>query len=176
MKVMIVCADGLEECEALVTYDLLFRAGIEVDLVGLKEDVISSHLLHFQVDKTIQEINYEEYDCLILPGGMPGVKNLSENKILDLLIDKFIQEDKYICAICAAPSILINKGLLKDEEFNCYPGFENNLKPNENNVVIKDKIITAKALGSAFEFGHAIISELLNKEKADEVFNQIYYH
>ncbi|MBP5279826.1 MAG: DJ-1/PfpI family protein, partial [Erysipelotrichaceae bacterium] len=105
MKTMIIVNDGLEECEALITYDLLYRAGIEVELVGFTKEITSSHKVVFKADKLLDEIDPSEYECLILPGGMPGTLNLENDERVQKLIDQFIKEDKYVCAICAAPSI-----------------------------------------------------------------------
>ena len=118
MKAMIIVSNGLEECEALVTYDLLYRAGIDVKLVGLNKTVVSSHNVSFEAHETIDDIDPSAYDCLILPGGMPGTKNLENDQRVQDLIDYFVKEDRYIAAICAAPSLLIHKGLGAAFEFS----------------------------------------------------------
>ena len=175
MKAMIIVNDGLEECEALLTYDLLFRAGIQCDLVGFTKTIHSSHNVTFEAHKLLDEIDETEYDCLILPGGMPGTIHLQEDQRVQKLIDRFVKEDRYIAAICAAPSILIHKGLLNDKKFICYPGFEENLQPVKEKAVIDGKYITGKGLGAAFEFSYLIIKELLNEEKAKEVLDKVQY-
>ena len=121
MKTMIIVTNGLEECEALITYDMLYRAGIEVDLVGLTDEVESSHKVIFKAHKSINDVDTNEYNCLVLPGGMPGTLNLENDKRVQNSIDLFVKEDKYVCAICAAPSILIHKGLLQNNKFICFP-------------------------------------------------------
>lgn len=176
MKAMIIVSDGLEECEALVTYDLLYRAGIGVELIGTKPEITSSHQVTFQSHKTIDEIDPLLYDCLILPGGMPGTKNLENDDRVQKLIDLFVKEDRYIAAICAAPSILIHKGLLKDKKFICFPGFESGLEPADVKAIQDSKFITGKGLGAAFEFSYLIIKNLLSEEKAEEVLKAIQYH
>lgn len=175
MKVAIICAQGLEECEALVIYDLLYRANIDTKLIGLEKEVTSSHNVTFQTHLTIDEFKPEEYDCLFLPGGMPGTLNLEASKKVLEMIDYFFSSGKYIAAICAAPSILIHKGLVKEGKFICFPGFENGLKTAECKTTIDEKIITGKGLGAAFEMGHLIIETLVGKEKADEVIKKIQY-
>ena len=175
MKTMIIVSDGLEECEALVTYDLLYRAGIEVELVGLQSQICSSHNVRFQAHVLLDEIDPADYDCLILPGGMPGTRNLEENDRVRELIDLFVQEDKYIAAICAAPSLLLHKGLLKEGRFICYPGFEGDLRPADVSVCQDGRIITGKGLGAAIDFGLLIIENLAGKEKAREVAAKIQY-
>ena len=175
MKTMIIVNDGLEECEALVTYDLLYRAGIETDLVGFTEEILSSHKVTFKAHRLLDEIDPDEYDCLILPGGMPGTLNLENDSRVQDLIDYFAKKDKYIAAICAAPSILIHKGLLNGKKFICFPGFEGDLTPEKEKAVIDGRFITGKGLGAAFEFSYLIIKTLLNEDKAKEVLNKIQY-
>lgn len=175
MKTMIIVSNGLEECEALVTYDLLYRAGIDVELVGLSKEIESSHKVVFKANKLIDEINPDDYECLVLPGGMPGTKNLENDERVQHLIDLFVKQDKYVCAICAAPSILIHKGLLNNRKFICFPGFENGLTPANEKAVQDNKFITGKGLGAAFEFSYLIIKNLINEEKAKEVLDKIQY-
>ena len=175
MKTMIIVTQGLEECEALLTYDLLYRAGIDTDLVGLQSEITSSHNVTFKPHKLIDEIDENEYDCLILPGGMPGTLNLEKDDRVSKLIDKFVEQNKYIAAICAAPSILIHKGLLQNNKFICFPGFENGLTPANEKAVQDNKFITGKGLGAAFEFSYLIIKNLINEDKASEVIAKIQY-
>ena len=175
MKTMIIVADGLEECEALMTYDLLFRAGIDVELVGLTGEIRSSHNVVFKAQKLIDEIDPDEYECLVLPGGMPGTLNLEHDQRVQDLIDRFVSEDKYVAAICAAPSILIHKNLLHENRFICFPGFENGLVPAKEIAVKDGRFITGKGLGAAVEFSCLIIEALVGKEKADEVRERIQY-
>lgn len=175
MKTMILVTQGLEECEALVVYDLLFRAGIETDLVGLQNEIVSSHNVTFKPHKMIDEINPDEYDCLVLPGGMPGTLNLEKDDRVQKLIDIFVTQNKYIAAICAAPSILIHKGLLQNNKFICFPGFENGLTPANQKAVQDNKFITGKGLGAAFEFSYLIIKNLISEDKALEVISKIQY-
>ena len=175
MKTMILVTNGLEECEALVTYDLLFRAGIETELVGLDSEIVSSHNVTFKPHKFIDDIDPNEYDCLVLPGGMPGTINLENDQRVQNLIDIFVRDDKYIAAICAAPSILIHKGLLQNNKFICFPGFENGLIPENKKATQDKKFITGKGLGAAFEFSYLIISNLISESKAKEVLDKIQY-
>ena len=175
MKTMILVTDGLEECEALMTYDLLYRAGIEVELVGTDRSIRSSHNVVFETHRLLNEIDPEEYECLVLPGGMPGTVNLEKNEKVQELIDLFVSEGKYIAAICAAPSILIHKNLLHDERFICFPGFENGMIPAKEKAVRDGRIITGKGLGAAVEFSYLIIESLVGKEKAEEVLERIQF-
>lgn len=175
MKALIVCERGLEECEALIVYDLLTRAGIKTVLAGPAQYITSSHNLTFKIDEPLGLINSKEYNCLILPGGMPGTTNLQNNKDVDKLIDDFTKEGKLICAICAAPSILLNKGLLKDNEFTCFPGFEGNHKSTNEKVHVHKNYITGKGMGCAVEFGLKIIEVLLGSGNSEAIKKKIQY-
>ena len=104
MKAGIICTNGLEECEALVTYDLLYRAGIEVKLIGTDKIIKSSHNVEFISQILIDDFDYQNYDCLILPGGMPGTKNLEANRKVSDIIDYFVDNGKL--TIMVWPSIM----------------------------------------------------------------------
>ncbi|MBR0461938.1 MAG: DJ-1/PfpI family protein [Erysipelotrichaceae bacterium] len=175
MKAAILCAPGLEECEALITYDVLFRAGIDVKLVGLEDEIVSSHNVRFMPHLNIDDLEYEDCDCLVLPGGMPGTLNLEKDERVQELIDRFVKDGKYVAAICAAPSILIHKGLINSERFVCYPGFENDLKPAAGKSFTDNKMITGKGVGAAFEFGYEIVKALAGEDKAKETLAKTQY-
>lgn len=176
-KTAIFIANGLEECEALNTADLLKRAGIRVDLVSVEDtkDIVSSHNLHFMTDMMIDDINIYEYDALILPGGLKGTQTLSVNDKVLSYLKQFHKEGRLIAAICAAPSIFVKEGYVRDNYFSVYPGFECGLKTSGLKVSVDNNVITAKGLGASFEFAHAIISYLLDKEAADNVLKEIQY-
>ena len=175
MNIAILCADGLEECEALLIYDLLFRANLNPKLIGLEKEITSSHNLTFKCDLQISEFIYQNYDAIILPGGIPGTYNLEKNEKVQEIIDYFVENNKLIAAICAAPSILIHKELLNDNEFTCYPGFEENKKAINIKAIRHNNFITARGLGAEFEFAYEIIKYLENEEKAKEILNKIQY-
>ncbi len=175
MKIGIICAPGVEECEALLVYDLLYRAKLDVKLIGLEKQIESSHKVIFNTNMTIDEFDYQNYDCVILPGGMPGTLNLEANTTVKKIIDYFVENNKLIAAICAAPSILNHKGLLKEERFSCYPGFECGLKSSDKKAIKEGNIITAKGLGAEFEFAYEIIKALINEQVAKETLEKVQY-
>lgn len=175
MKVGIICAQGLEECEALIVYDLLYRSEIDVKLVGLENEIVSSHNVNFKTHLHIDDFKYEEYDAIVLPGGMPGTLNLENDPRVNKIIDYYVANHKLIAAICAAPSILIHKGLLKPLHFTCYPGFECGLKPANKKAIKDNNIITGIGLGGAFDFAYLIIEALLDQECANKVYERIKY-
>lgn len=167
-------ADGFEETEALAPIDILRRAGIPVTTVGVGGDVIrGSHNIRVTADMHIDdfEIN-EDLQGVILPGGMPGVKNLyAEERVLDA-VSHCASRGLYVCAICAAPSIPGKMGLLKGKKATCFPGFEDDLlgaQFSADKVVIDGKFITAKGAGCALEFGIAIVSQVESKDEAHRV-------
>jgi len=175
MSVALLCVNGLEECEALVTRDLLIRSGIEVLMLGESKTIKSSHNLTFECDDLISNYKDDIFEAIILPGGMPGTLNLEANDDVQHMIDNHIANNAYVAAICAAPSILLHKELLNDNEFTCYPGFEGELIRKEEKCVKTGKFITACGLGGVNEFAYEIISSLKSKKDADDVFKKILF-
>ncbi len=179
-KVYAFLADGLEEVEALMVIDLLRRTKkLDVVTVSIKEDKLikSSHNIKFYADETIGDINFDEGDCIFLPGGMPGTTNLGACDLLCEQIRKYNEEGKYLCAICAAPSVLGVNGVLENKNATCYPGFEDklNCKQAGGSVVTDQNVTTANGLGSALELGLEMITQLVSKEDADAVAGAIQY-
>ena len=173
-------ADGMEEVEALMVIDLLRRTKqLNVVTVSIKEELMieSSHGIRLFADKNIDEIDFEQGDCIFLPGGMPGTTNLSQCKVLAEEILKYNSEHKLLTAICAAPSIYGQLGLLKDKKATCYPSFADKMDCKEygGSVVKDDNFITANGLGAALELGLEIIATMLNEEEAEKVANAIQY-
>ena len=126
-------ADGLEEVECLMVVDLLRRAKLNVVTVSIKEELMveSSHKVKFFADKTIDEIDFEQGDCIFLPGGMPGTTNLSECGTLKDHIIKYNEQGKWLAAICAAPSIFSSLGILKDKKATSFPSFADKMDCKE---------------------------------------------
>ena len=156
--IYVFLANGFEEIEALAVVDVLRRAELDVLTVGVGEDfVIGSHQIPVACD--IPEKNLildEKVEAIVLPGGMPGTLNLEKSAVVQKAIDWAVENNKLVCAICAAPSILGHKGLLEGKKATCFPGFEEELFGAEisKEYVVKDgNFITAKGMGSAIEFG-----------------------
>lgn len=170
--VYVFLAEGFEEVEALAPVDILRRSGIDVKTVGINSNIIrGSHSIPVITDLDINEIEPDEsIDMIVLPGGMPGTLNLEANEKVLSFIDYCVANDIYISAICAAPSILGHKGILKGKKATCFPGFESELNGatvTEDLVVNDGKITTAKGAGAAVKFGLALVSLLSGKEKAE---------
>lgn len=173
---MIYCflADGFEELEAIAPIDMLKRAGVEVITVGVTgKNVTGSHGITFVADITNDEIKLSQsLEAIILPGGMPGTLNLEKSETVQRAIDFAVSENKYVCAICAAPSILGHKGLLKGKKATAFPGFEKDLEGAviAQEYVCRDgRFITARGAGVAVSFGLEIIKALVSREKSDEI-------
>ena len=165
--IYVFLANGFEEIEALAVVDVLRRAELDVLTVGVGEDfVIGSH--HIPVAADIYERDLvldEKVDAIVLPGGMPGTLNLEKSAVVQKAIDWAVENNKLICAICAAPSILGHKGLLDGKSATCFPGFEEELFGANvvKDFVVRDgNFVTAKGMGSAIEFGLQIAEFLTN--------------
>jgi 4-methyl-5(b-hydroxyethyl)-thiazole monophosphate biosynthesis len=172
---MVTLADGFEDIEALTVVDLLRRAGISVDTVGVVGTVITSRSnVRVMVDKKIGDVSADDYDVIVLPGGHQGVQNLNRSSKLIEILKDFNENGKLIAAICAAPSILAKIGLLDDKKATIFPGMERELpKPRAERVVVDGNVITSQAPGTAIEFALKLVEKLAGKNKADEIKNQI---
>jgi len=180
-KLGIFMANGCEEIEGLAVVDLVRRTGaIEITTISINDtkQVEGSHKITFMADALASEVNYDELDGVILPGGMPGTLNLGANDTVNAVIKKFAADGKMVAAICAAPSVLGAAGILEGRHATCYPGFEEKLigaTALEDAVVIDGYIITSRGMGTAIDFGLAIIWYLLDDEAAEKVKNSIMY-
>ena len=179
-KAAIFFAEGFEEVEGLTQVDLLRRAGIDAQMISItdEKEVAGSHGIKIICDKTINEFNEEEFDAIILPGGMPGTLNLGNcQKLCDSIL-KFNEEGKILGAICAAPSVFGTLGILKGKKACCYPGFEEKLLGADvsfENVETSGSIITSRGVGTAIDFALALITALVSDKKANEVKESIIY-
>ncbi len=178
--VYLFLANGFEEIEALCPIDYLRRAGVEVQTVGVGgKTICGSHQIPVVCDITEDELSGNEaFDMIILPGGMPGSTNLDKSEKVDLFISRAVKEDKFICAICAAPFILGKRGILKGKKATCFPGFENELTGaefKETTTVRDGKIITSCAMGKSHDFALEIVEALCGKETSQKLKNSVYY-
>jgi len=173
MKIAVYFAEGYEEIEALSVVDVLRRAAIEVVMVGIGGiRITSARGITICMDTTIDDLNHEEIDMIVLPGGMPGVSNLENNSLVVQNIKAFKKQGKWLAAICAAPSILGKAGLLIGEKATCYPGYEKYLEQceySDEKTVISHKIITSKSAGTALEFAFVVLEVISGKLTADNI-------
>lgn len=173
-------ADGFEETEALAPVDILRRAGIPVTTVGVGGSVIrGSHNINVTADITADEFRIDkDIEGVILPGGMPGTKNLYASDTVKQAVSHCVSHDLIVCAICAAPMILGRMGILMDKKATCFPGFEDELLGADvctDKVVVDGNIITAKGAGCAIDFGLAIASQVVGSAKADQIAASMQY-
>lgn len=178
--IYVFLADGFEELEALAPVDILRRGGLNVKTVGVGgKTVCGAHKIPVVCDITEEETVTDGLEGIILPGGMPGTLNLEKSECVQRFIDFAAKNGLYIGAICAAPSILGHRGLLKGKKATCFPGFEKDLDSSEFTdlpVVTDGKITTACGAGAAFDFGFRLLSELTdNKEGADALKKSMKY-
>lgn len=179
-RLAVFFAEGYEEIEALATVDICRRCGLEVDMVSVygQKSVKGSHGIVVEMDKTFDQMDFSEYDMLVLPGGKLGTENLEAHQGLMEQIDAFYQEGKYIAAICAAPSIFGHRGILKGRNACSYPSFESHLEGAQitpGPVEISDHVITSRGMGTSIDFGLAIAEVFCGKEKAQEMAKTIVY-
>lgn len=172
--VYVFLASGFEEIEALATVDILRRANIEVQTVGVGgKNITGTHSITVQTDITEAETKTDNLLGVVLPGGLPGAWNLRDSKRVRELTDYCFSKGLLVSAICAAPAVLGRWGMLRNKNAVCYPGFEEQLigaKYNDFSVVRDGSIITGKGAGAVFEFAFEIVSYLTSSnEKSKKI-------
>lgn len=180
-RIGIFFAEGYEEIEALTVVDLVRRAGLTIDMISVSGagEVTGSHGITVKMDRTLSETDFSRMDMIVLPGGTAGTTGLENCGVLMDRLDEFYQSgDKYIAAVCAAPSIFGHRGYLKGRKATSYPTFESHL---EGAVVtraaaeVDGHIITGRGMGGSIPFGLAIVEQFLGKNAADELAEKIVY-
>ena len=168
--------NGFEEIEAITTIDLLRRANIALTTVSVTgvEMVLGAHNISVKADRLFQDVDFVDAEMLILPG---GATNLIERKPLCELLLKHNEQDQPIAAICAAPAVLGQLGILQGKQATCYPGFEHHLgESHVGGLVVESKnVITAKGPGLSSDFAFCIIERLAGSEMADQVYDAAQY-
>jgi 4-methyl-5(b-hydroxyethyl)-thiazole monophosphate biosynthesis len=173
-KVAVHLAEGFEEIEAVSIIDVLRRAEIETRVVSVtgKKEVTGSHHIQVTADVLFEAVDYSTIDMIVLPGGMPGANNLKDHTGLGKQILDFYKNGKPLGAICAAPLVFGNLGILENRKATCFPGFENQLIGAEvtgADVETSGKIVTGKGAGVAIKFALKIVEQLKGKELAEEL-------
>ena len=177
-KIAVHLADGFEEIEAISIIDVLRRAGLSVVTVSVtgKLEVNGAHQIKVLADVLFENVDYSRIYMIVLPGGMPGASNLNAHEGLRQQIKIFVAEDKQLAAICAAPLVFGNLGILEGKQAVCYPGFESNLKGADIlqvPVVESGNIITGRGPGVAIQFALKIVEKLVSAEKAEILAGQM---
>jgi 4-methyl-5(b-hydroxyethyl)-thiazole monophosphate biosynthesis len=182
MKALFLLADGFEELEFVAPYDILHRGGVEVKTASIsdKKEVVGGHSLAVLADSLLSEVVDLPFDLLVLPGGGIGTKNLLESDLVKKLLLKSYEAGKQIAAICAAPKVLANAGILRSHDATSYPSVREEVEPLckrylDVPVAVSENIITSKGAGTSAEFGFCLLSLMVNAEKAAEVKGQMKY-
>jgi len=188
-KVIVLLADGFEDVEAVTPIDYLHRAGIEVTTASISDSLTVTSKwggIKMTANSTLDEVLKQGttgYDAIILPGGMPGTANLAASKETSALIKEMAANGKLVCAICAAPALVLAPlGLLKGKKFTCYPNMEEKVRAtccadgsnwSGDRVVTDGNFITSRGAGTAGEFAVAIIEKLLDKAAAQKLAEKV---
>jgi len=167
-------AEGFEETEAVTIIDVLRRAGLNVISVSITGNrmVKGSHNIEIKADILFEEVDFALGEMIILPGGMPGSKNLNEHEGLRSQIIDYQKQGKYLAAICAAPIVFGNLGILKGKRVVCYPGYEAHLigaEVRSTPFIVDNNIITGRGVGAALQFSMEIVRILKGEESAIEL-------
>ena len=173
-KVLAYIADGMEEVECLSVVDMLRRGGVEVQLVSVngKMEVTGAHNIRVGADCLLEASDPDSADLLFLPGGMPGTTHLRESEGVCAALRKAAADGRRLAAICAAPSVLGELGLLEGKKATCYPGFEGQLlgvSYTHEGVVTDGNITTARGVGFAIDLGLELLRVLKGEKPAEEI-------
>lgn len=173
-SVLMLLAEGFEELEAVTIVDVLRRAEVEVTMAGLKaEPVKSARGIQIVPDASLEDVNPDSYDMVVLPGGQPGTDNLVADERVKAILIEMQQKDKYTAAICAAPYALSEAGILRQSRVTSYPSFQEKLKAKEvvagEKVVVDGKVVTSQGPGTAIDFALKLVELFKGREKAREI-------
>ncbi|GHS86730.1 4-methyl-5(B-hydroxyethyl)-thiazole monophosphate biosynthesis protein [Campylobacterota bacterium] len=176
-KVLMPIANGFEEIEAVTIIDILRRAGLQVEIAGCgRYEVLGAHGIAIGAEMTIEDVNADEYDALVLAGGHENAIALSSDQAVQSVIVGLKQRGKLLAAICAAPIALAQAGAIEGS-FTCYSGYEGGIEGDYKNerVVESGNLITSQGPGTAAEFAFAIVSKMCGAEMAAQVKRAMYF-
>lgn len=174
-RVLIPLAQGCEELEAVTIIDLLRRAGIDVVTASLDtEMIVASRGVRLLADALLDEVLDEDFDMIVLPGGLPGADHLDNDERIHKLVKRLHEQGKYTAAICAAPKVLANAGVLDGKQATSYPGFIDKMNLPRTQVltipvVTDDKVITSRGPGTAMDFALELIEKLAGPAQREAV-------
>ncbi len=179
-RALMLFTEGYETVEALMVVDILRRGKVQVTMASITEEesVVSSHGVCVEMDATLGEVDLADYDAILLPGGMPGTIHLGESEAVKKAVLAMYDAHKIVAAICAAPGVLGQYGLLEGRRACSYPDHEVNLvgaKVCREPVVVDGNIVTSRGLGTAMEFAFKLLEMLEGKDKADQIKTAIVY-
>lgn len=172
--VLVPLANGFEEIEAMTIIDVLRRADCNVTIASVQEQTITAaHGVKIITDCLINDCAENEYDMIVLPGGMPGSTNLKHSKMLENMLKQQQERNRTYAAICAAPAVVLKPlGLLDHKKATCYPSFAKDLSAsysNDSTVIIDGNCITSQGPGTAMEFALVLVEVLFDHNKAQEL-------
>ncbi|MBR2764576.1 MAG: DJ-1/PfpI family protein [Blautia sp.] len=179
-KVYVFLADGFEDIEALTMVDMLRRAQIPVSTVSITDtlEVTTSHQVTLKTDVLFKDCDFSDADVLVLPGGMPGTANLRAFEPLMDLLKAHYAQGKRLAAICAAPTILSDLGILKGKKATSYPARREDIECGEyltDPVVVDGTITTSRGMGTSIDFALCLIAQLAGQEKSEQLAAAIVY-
>jgi 4-methyl-5(b-hydroxyethyl)-thiazole monophosphate biosynthesis len=178
-KALVTLADGFEEIEAITIIDVLRRGDIEVMTAGLDSIVVTgSHQITIMADQILQHVTASDYDLLVLPGG-PGTKQLREDPRIMAIVKDQVAAGKLTAAVCAAPVVLSDAGVLKDKRATSFPSTESEMHVAEyvyEPVVVDGKIVTSRGPGTVMAFALKLVELLQGKPIADKLAESMVYH
>jgi 4-methyl-5(b-hydroxyethyl)-thiazole monophosphate biosynthesis len=172
LKVLVPVADGSEEIEAVCIIDVLRRAGCNVTVASVAGDIVTmSRKVLLKADRRIGECLKEQWDLVVLPGGMPGAEHLRDSANLTAILKEQVKAGRFYAAICAAPAVVLDHhGLLEGKRATCFPGFTFKSGPVlEDRVVVDRNCVTSRGPGTAIEFALKLVELLVGAEKAESV-------
>lgn len=179
-KVLIPLAEGCEELEAVTLIDLLRRAGITVVTASLTDQhsLTASRQVRLLADTLLDEVINEDFDMILMPGGQPGTNHLDSDVRIKTLLNRHYQQGKYVAAVCAAPMVLANTGLLNDKRATAYPGVLSHerwpaISICDEPVVVDGRVLTSRGPGTAMDFALTIIETLLDKKTRDKIETEL---
>lgn len=162
MKAVVLFKEGFEEMEALSTVDVLRRAGVECQMVGMDDErVVSSHQIEMKMDQVFDESVYDA-DVVVIPGGLPGATSLRDDERVIALVKDFNEKGKLVAAICAGPIVLGKAGALTGKKYTCYPGFNEEMDGDYQDTLtcVDRNVITGRGPAASFEFAYNILEKM----------------
>ena len=182
-RVALMLAPGCEEIEALTVADILFRAGIPCDTISVAEgrEVTSSHEVTVVAKKHVSDVDFDAYDMIVLPGGLPGTPNLHACEPLMRAVHAFAEQGKPLSAICAAPSIFAEEGLLEGRRATSNPGFQHVLAEQgaelaaDEPVVVDGNFTTSQGMGTAIDFALEIVRRYKGDAEVERLKGAVVY-
>ncbi|WP_332629671.1 DJ-1 family glyoxalase III [Halalkalibacter flavus] len=163
-KVAVILAEGFEEGETLTIVDILRRANIECHMIGTGGDMVrGGHDIVVKADAIISD-DVKEYDMIVLPGGLPGAKNLRDDDRVIKLLQEMDHAGKFVCAMCAAPIVLEKAGILEGKNFTAYVGYDQKIETTgtfkEDIVVVDGNLVTSRGPATAYAFAYKLVDVL----------------